>query len=253
MLINRLLPGIALGAMLLASPALALDPNAPTPKLGADAVPLTADHAYLKSADAPDYWAMSPFYLPQQTNAACSLAAMAVAMNTLIGLPANAEDTLVTQDNLLELVGDQRWADQAQEDGDGVKFADLVAQAKSSTKALELAADVDARQPAIDQSATLESFRTLLMENERSASDVVLVYFNQGVVTGDWDGPHVSPIGAYDAAGDRVLIMDVDREWYVPYWTRTEVLYNALLKPTSAEHGVLEGEVGGWVRIARTN
>ena len=124
---------------------------------------------------------------------------------------------------------------------------------KHAIAALAIEASVEARQPARDSTATLEAFRALLAENEQSAEDVVLVYYNQGVVTGDWDGPHVSPIGAYDASRDRVLIMDVDREWYVPYWTTTETLYKAMLKPTSAEHGVLEGEVGGWVRIARVN
>jgi len=107
---------------------------------------------------------------------------------------------------------------------------------KRAMAALGIDGSVEARQPALDSTTTL---------------DAVLVYYNQGVVTGDWGAPHLSPIGAYDAARDRVLIMDVDREWYVPYWTKTGILYNAMLKPTSAEHGVLEGEVGGWVRIAR--
>jgi hypothetical protein len=240
-------------AILALSPhlSLALDSTAATPKLAADMTPVTTDNAFLRSAEAPDYWAMSPFYLAQQTNAACSLASMAVAMNTLRGLPARAEETLITQDSLLEAVADPDWNRQAAQDGDGVTFDDLVGQAEAGPAALGIDASVEARQPAVDSTATLEAFRALLAENEQSANDVVLVYYNQGVVTGDWDGPHVSPIGAYDADRDRVLIMDVDREWYVPYWTNTEILYNAMLKPTSGEHGVLEGEVGGWVRIAR--
>jgi len=233
--------------------SIALDGAAPTPKLAADMTPVTTDNAFLRAAEAPDYWAMAPFYLAQQTNAACSLASMAVAMNTLRGLPASAKETLITQDSLLEAVADPAWNRQAAQDGDGVTFDGLVDQAQAGPAALAIDASVEARQPALDRTATLEALRALLAENEESASDVVLVYYNQGVVTGDWDGPHVSPIGAYDAERDRVLIMDVDREWYVPYWTTTETLYKAMLKPTSAEHGVLEGEVGGWVRIARTN
>jgi len=53
----------------------------------------------------------------------------------------------------------------------------------------------------------------MLIENEASDRDIVLVYFNQGVLTGDWDGPHISPIAAYDADHGRVLVMDVDRQW----------------------------------------
>jgi hypothetical protein len=47
-----------------------------------------------------------------------------------------------------------------------------------------------------------------------------------------------------------VLILEVDQDWYIPYWTPTPVLLQAMLKPTSAEHGVLEGETGGLVLLA---
>ena len=46
--------------------------------------------------------------------------------------------------------------------------------------------------------------------------DIVLVYFDQGVLTGDWDGPHISPIATYDVDLRHVLIMDVDRQWLFP-------------------------------------
>ena len=72
----------------------------------------------------------------------------------------------------------------------------------------------------------------------------MLIYYNQGVVTGDWDGPHISPIAAYDAERRRVLILDVDRQWYGPYWTSDEKLLEAMLRPaptarTLAETGAL--------------
>ena len=235
---------------LLSVPAFALDPAA-KPKLGPDAIPVTQDHAYLRTAEAPDYWAMSPFYLPQQTNAACSLASIAVAMNTLRGLPPASDDTLITQDNLLETVANPVWSEQAKQDGDGVKFADLLDAVSKSTQALGIEAEVSSVQPASDEAATLDAFRAVLAANEKSSSDVLIVYFNQGVVTGDWDGPHISPIGAYDAANDRVLIMDVDRDWYVPYWTDTATLLQAMAKPTPADFGPLAGGRGGYYALKR--
>ena len=39
----------------------------------------------------------------------------------------------------------------------------------------------------------------MLAHDELSAYTVALIYFNQGVLTGDWNGPRVSVIGAYDA------------------------------------------------------
>ena len=146
---------------LLSVPAFALDPAA-KPKLGPDAIPVTQDHAYLRTAEAPDYWAMSPFYLPQQTNAACSLASIAVAMNTLRGLPPASDDTLITQDNLLETVANPVWSEQAKQDGDGVKFADLLDAVSKSTQALGIEAEVSSVQPASDEAATLDAFRAVL-------------------------------------------------------------------------------------------
>lgn len=239
----------SLSLSLLAGIAAAED--AAKPKLGPKAIPISMDHAYLSKAKAPDYWAISPYYIHQQTSSACSLASVTIALNTMRGLPALSEDMLVTQNNLLEVTKDKRWAEQAADEGDGVTFADLVEDTTQSLKPFDIKAEVAAAQPAKDKAATLEAFRAMLVENEASAKDMVLIYFNQGVVTGDWDGPHVSPIGAYDAATDRVLIMDVDREWYVPYWTKTETLFEAFQRPAPADQGVLAGETGGWVRITK--
>ena len=97
----------------------------------------------------------------------------------------------------------------------------------------------------------LTELRNILSQNEQSGRDVVLVYFNQGVLTGDWDGPHVSPIGAFDSDTHRVLVLDVDRADYVPYWSSDTKLLQAMVKPTPAEgFGPLAGETGGivWVR-----
>lgn len=245
----RLAP-LALSLSLAATAALAEDP---APKLGPNAIPVTADYAYVKSAPAPDYWAFGPFVKPQFTTSACSIAAVTGAVNGLRGLPANAEDTVTTQPEMLELVGNAEWANLSAEGGDGVKFDQLA----QFTQATLDATDMKDRKlqifhPAAADEASLAELRAILAENEKSAEDAALLYFNQGVVTGDWDGPHVSVIGAYDAATDRVLILEVDQEWYVPYWTPVPILLDAMLKPTSAEHGVLEGETGGlvWIRKA---
>lgn len=245
---NSPLSRLAAVFALVAFPAQADEPK---PKLGPDAIPVTVERTYLQSAKAPDYWAISPFYVAQQTSSACSLASVTIAVNALRGLPGKSDDKLITQTGLLEAVSSPKWTAQAAEGGDGVMFADLVEQSKSSLKALGINGTVSAAQPAKDSTATLDALRSLLAANEASSDDLVLVYFNQGVVTGDWDGPHVSPVGAYDAASDRVLIMDVDREWYVPYWTKTETLFKAMLRPAPEDQGVLKGETGGWVHLAK--
>lgn len=228
-----------------AGPALAED----LPKLGENAVPLTADSAYLRAAPAPDYWAFSPFVKPQFTSSACSVASVNAAVNGLLGLPPLAEDKVMSQPDLLTLVGDADWARVSAEEGDGVTFDQLVHFAGAAMKARGLTSNIAVFRH--DHATALESLRGQLAANEASAEDVLLVYFNQGVVTGDWDGPHISLIGAYDAEKDRVLILEVDQEWYIPYWTPVPVLLEAMRKPAPEDQGVLAGQTGGLVRLSR--
>ena len=99
-------------------------------------------------------------------------------------------------------------------------FAEFVSVVKESLAAFRLQDHVvEIIRPTDNAPETFARLRQALAANEASDQDIVLVYFNQGVLTGDWDGPHISPIAAYDQEARQVLIMDVDREWYVPYWT----------------------------------
>lgn len=238
-----------IGLMAFAQPLQAEEAN--KPKFGPLAVPVTVDNGHLRMSAAPDYWMMAPFYVSQQTSSACSLASLAMVANALRGLPGGAQDELITQDGLLEAADSRKWRGQTKEDGDGVPFADLVERTETSLQAFDIKATVSANHVVSDTTATLDAFRKALVENEKSANDMILVYFNQGVVTGDWDGPHVSPIGAYDASHDRVLIMDIDRAWYVPYWTSTETLFKAMQRPAPKDQGVLAGETGGWLHVSK--
>lgn len=242
---------LVLACLLMAATVASADESA-LPKLGPDAVSITAEHTYLRSAAAPDYWAFSPFVRPQFTTSACSVAAVLAAVNGLRGLPERAEDMIMDQPTLLALVDSEDWTRLSEEGGDGVTFEQLEQFTAASLDAVGLyRARQESFRPADTAESTLADLRTILAGNEVSADDVLLVYFNQGVVTGDWDGPHVALIGAYDAASDRVLVLEVDQEWYVPYWTPAPVLLAAMVQPTSAEHGPLEGGTGGLLRVWR--
>lgn len=220
------------------------------PKLGPNATPITADTAYLRSAPAPDYWAFSSFTKPQFTTSACSIATVTAAINGIMGQPEWASETIMSQQDLLELTGNADWATLSAEGGDGVKFQQLVDFTADALASVGLQRDLTTFQPVSDPDDARARVTAMLAENEGTADNAIMIYFNQGVVTGDWDGPHVALIGAYDAEADRVLILEVDQEWYIPYWTPVDVLLEAMTKPTSAEHGVLEGETGGLVMIA---
>lgn len=215
------------------------------PKFGPDAVPIQQARDYLRSHEAPDFWALMPYYTPQATGSSCSAASVAMLVNALRGVPNLAKDSLITEASLLETVGNQEWTASTALGGDGVSWAELETYLRQSLQAFGLdKAEVEIFRPQDATPATLERLRRLLVANEQSADDIVLAVFNQGTLTGDADVGHVSPIGAYDAERGRVLILDVDRRWYVPYWSSDERLLEAMLH-TSAD----DPETGGLIHI----
>ncbi len=224
------------------------------PRFGPNAIPIEQATGYLRTHPAPDYWAMSPFYIPQDTDSACSAASIAILLNALRGVPARADVDLITQAGLRAKLGDAHWAAETAQNGSGVTFAEFVKVIGEGLRAYGLASDeAEVFKPAQASNQNVAKLQRLLAANERSGRDVALIYFNQGVLTGDWDGPHISPIGAYDARRRRVLVMDVDRRFYVPYWSPLRKVLQSMLKPAPERFGPLAGETGGivWVRPKR--
>jgi hypothetical protein len=239
-------------------PVLAWTPGAGAqeakPKFGPDAIPIEQATGYLRTHPAPDFWAMSPFYVPQDTDSACSVASIAMLLNVLRGVPARADAAIVTEGALRTALGDARWSAETAQNGPGVTFAELLNVIAESLRAYGLESyEIESFKPADASSDSLARLRGILAANERSGADIALVYFDQGVLTGDWDGPHISPIGAYDAENGRVLIMDVDRRFYVPYWSPVSKLLQSMLRPAPTRFTTLAGQTGGivWVRPKR--
>jgi hypothetical protein len=230
--------------------ACSVEPKEAKPKIGPDAIPVGSATEYLRKNPAPDYWAISPFYIAQETDSDCSIASATIVLNVLRGVPILSADELVTPRALNEAVNNQQWIAQTRQGGEGVTFAEMRAYLEQSLRAYGAEDyEIAVFLPSAASSSNLESLRALLMQNEQSDRDIVLVYFNQGVLTGDWDGPHISPVGAYDSATQQVLIMDVDRRWYVPYWSSLPRLFESMLRPTPESFGHLRGGAGGILHI----
>ncbi len=230
----------------------------PVPKYGPAeaprAVPLSRDHAYLQDPahPAPDYWALAPYYVPQFNDMSCSAAAVTAVVNGALraGRALGNEDRNVTQQALLDRVRTQHWKERVNKGGWHGAYGLTLAQLREVTKDALAAygaatVEVESVDAAAAGEAGLEAFRRALEGNERSASDFVLLHFVQDGLTGAPGGPyaHISPVGAYDAARRRVLVMDVDREWYEPYWVADDALWRAMSVTTKAFGS------GGWVRV----
>jgi hypothetical protein len=222
------------------------------PRFGPDAIPIERATRYLRTHPASDYWTISPFYVPQDTDSACSVASIVIMLNALRGVPARSDVEFVTQGALRAALSDERWTAETAQHGAGVTFAELLKLVAQSLHTYDLESyEIKVFKPTDASSESLARLRRILAANERSGKDVALIYFDQGVLTGDWDGPHISPIGAYDAGNKRVLVMDVDRRYYVPYWSPVSKVLESMLKPAPARFGPLAGETGGivWVRL----
>ena len=231
------------------SPACALGGR--QPKFGPYADPITEKTQFLRYSAAPDYWKFSQFYLPQQTSSACGLASTAMALNFLIGVPKYWDQSLITQTALLKSVFTGEWGQRVAEGGDGLRFDELVTLVNDALKYYKLQKKykVEVYHPSETPMSTAQ-LRQILTANEHSGDDMILVYYNQGVLTSDWDGPHISPIGAYNYHTGEALMMDVDREWYPPYWSSADKLMEAMLRPAPADQGILADETGGllWIK-----
>jgi glutathione-S-conjugate glycine hydrolase len=73
----------------------------------------------------------------------------------------------------------------------------------------------------------LEAFRSIAQENLSTAGDFLLVNYQRAAL-GQKEVGHISPVAAYNAAADRVLILDVATYRYPPVWVSTADLWNAM-------------------------
>lgn len=87
---------------------------------------------------------------------------------------------------------------------------------------------VTMKQPT---TASLEEFRQDVEEILSTGQGVVVVAFARSALEQTGDG-HFSPIAAYH--DDHVLILDVARFKYAPYWVSLSLLYEAMKPPDKA-------------------
>ena len=85
-------------------------------------------------------------------------------------------------------------------------------------------------QRADDAESTLEGFRERVRTACASSDSVLVVSYSRKEFSQTGDG-HYSPIGAYVAESDTVLIMDVARFKHPPHYVPLERLWEAMLRP----------------------
>lgn len=213
------------------------------PKSAPHAVPLSHDHRYLQSPTHPavDYWNLASFYDSQFNELSCTVASVAMILNGMLraGHSLQAKDTNITQGKLIRKVLVENWEARVMPGGFngkvGLNLLELEAVLKASFHQYGVSNfEIDRIEVTHTDPDVLTAFRRALTANERNRRDFILLHFVQDVVTESPGGPypHVSPVGAYDQSKHRVLVMDVDREWYEPYWVSDTRLLLAMSKKT---------------------
>jgi hypothetical protein len=218
------------------------------PKYGPLAVRLARSHEYMRESDAPDYWALSPYYAAQDDDRSCSVASAAMVLNAARApRDLGAEDELVTQRSLLARTENETWQACVGPLGHGVTLdqlgvflGDALRKHGFERASAEVVHVEDASRAALDR------VHAALVENERSARDFIIANFDQGAYTGDEHAGHVAPVAAYDAKRRRVLILDPDRRWYEPYWVPEEA-FVAGMATTDPVSGKARGFV--WLKL----
>ena len=94
---------------------------------------------------------------------------------------------------------------------------------------------LDTRLVIVDETITEDVIRQDLVDNLSRAGDFVIVNYRREVV-GQAGGGHISPLGAYDAATDSVLIMDVNPSHYPWVWMPIPTLIQGMRTKDGVEN-----------------
>ncbi len=87
----------------------------------------------------------------------------------------------------------------------------------------------------------IDRFRELTIANLSAPGDYVLINYRRTELA-QGDSGHISPLGAYDAASDRFLVLDVASYKWPPVWVTTADLF-AAIDTVDPESGLKRGFV----------
>lgn len=210
----------------------AVEPSAAEvkPKYGPEATPLSLSHGFFRTHDAPSFWALIPYYIPQQTGSSCSVATVAMIVNAArVGTPFTSENKLATESDLLEKVNQGAWKKEKWALHRGASLEELKPLLEASLKNYGVSPlSIEMVHTSDESESTQKQLHEHLLEIGKTSHEFILANFVQGVYTGDADVGHYAPLGAYDAEKKRVLVLDPDREWYEPYWVSEKTLLKGM-------------------------
>jgi hypothetical protein len=192
---------------------------------------LFVNHKYIQANAAPDFWALMPYYVPQYTPAACSVASSTIVLNAAnANVNRASADENYTQEAVIDtIMKNSAWSKAIGKIGTGTsldQFAKLTEDLFQKSGLKVKVRIVHANDDKDFKNTVLKD----LIENEKSDRNFIIANFLQSEFTNDPEGAvgHLSPVGAYDAEAKKVLVLDVDRKWYEPYWVSVDTFISGI-------------------------
>jgi cytochrome c553 len=199
--------------------------DAPTPAEATDRVVYIDEDAgwqrLLAAEHNRDYFMLNSYVESEKFLTFCSIASMAAALNSLdIDRPLDPVRypyPFFTQDNLFILANQQvRTFEDVVTEGLTLAEIGMFLEHLLVRPEVHFASDM-----------TIDQMRAAVREGLDSREKRVIVNYDR-VVLGQNGGGHVSPIGAYDAETDSVLVLDVARYKYPPAWVPFSVMFRSM-------------------------
>ncbi len=181
-----------------------------------DVIPISRDDRYLQTSSAPAYRAQLPFHVAQRDDQSCALASLAQVASAL---RASRALPPLSQDAMANVLGKHDWQG-------GVVLAELDELSRRATARADLEADVAMHYAAPRDAGAIARFRHALAAVEAGHAYVVVNFQLETLLAVD-EG-HYSPLGAFDADTDRVLVLDTYRQGWEPYWVPVARLWAAM-------------------------
>lgn len=171
---------------------------------------------HLVRAPSRVFWEQLAFHVPQRDDNSCGLASLTQVFCVLRLRRALGP---LTQDQMAVLLDKEEWEG-------GATLAELEGLARKAAERSGLDVGLARRHLAPGDASALEGFRIALHGLE-AGEQLVIANFSLEPVLGVPAGHH-SPIGAFDAASDRALVLDTYRQGWEPYWAPLALLGRAM-------------------------
>lgn len=173
----------------------------------------------LSSSTAESYWALSQHFTNQSDPAYCGVTSLIMVLNSMGVDPQvrwrggwrfyGSEDTLL----------DRCCIPKERVQRIGIDMEDFAQLAKCQGLRVQF--------QHCGEPQGLQHFRTNVQHALSSPSSILVVSFGRSKLGQTGDG-HFSPIGAYHAKSEMILVMDVARFKYPCYWVSIEDMYDAM-------------------------